>query len=287
MSVVLNSNGNTQLSKGNPLSESKISLNSLSSYPSALNMISNEIYLNTVSSLNTVLNSVEKMIEINGHTSPILNLYEIDKMVNSMEKPSPKNVNFNESFSADADAEATEDNAQNKTVAKHNNKVIRSFLRLLRPPISNKKRNNKTDKKGSISGRSKFRSARTIGVLKHNSESDFRLRRNESITKSKKKRISKSKASLSSSSQSTKSNKLKSTRRALSLLTRSAKFSTSASISSVSCSSPTNFNSSSILSTSNESSSMSKELNWYRLEELDHYYKILGKITMTPKYSTL
>jgi hypothetical protein len=26
----------------------------------------------------------------------------------------------------------------------------------------------------------------------------------------------------------------------------------------------------------NEYSSMSKELNWYRLEELDHYYKILG-----------
>lgn len=278
MSVVLNSNGNTQLSKGNALTESKISLNSLSSYPSTLNMISNEIYLNTVSSLNNVLNNVEKMIEINGRTSPVLNLYEIDKMVNSMEKQNSKNVNFNESFSADADAETTEDNSQQtKIVArKHNNKMVRSFLRLLRPPISSKKRNSK-DKKGSISTRSKFRSARAIGVLNNSEAADFRLRRNESIKKSKKKK-SKSKASFSSGSQSTKSNKLKSTKRALSLLTRSAKFSTSASISSVSCSSPTNFNSSSILSTSNESSSsMSKELNWYRLEELDHYYKILGK----------
>jgi hypothetical protein len=278
MSVALNSNGST-LNKGH-LSESKLSLNSLSSYPSRLDMISNEIYLSTVSSLNNVLSSVEKMIETSGTTSPILNLYEIDKMVNALDvrHANQKNVNFHES-SADPDQAPESIQGNNNMVAKSHckNKMIRSFLRLLKPSIS-KNRNKDKSKKGSI-GRAKFRSGRTIGVL--NSSDEFRVRKKESFrhsgTKSNdasdNKKINKS-PFLSSHSMANKQ-RLKSTRRALSLLTRSAKFSTSASDSSVCCSSPTNFNSSSILS-ANEYSSMSKELNWYRLEELDHYYKILG-----------
>ncbi len=83
MSIVLDSNGFNGLANSPVgLSLSKLSLNSLSNYPSTINIASNEIYLNTVSSLNNVLFNVEKMSQLafDGSRSPQVLTLEIENL---------------------------------------------------------------------------------------------------------------------------------------------------------------------------------------------------------------
>ncbi len=278
MSIRLDSNGLANSPVG--LSASKLSLNSFSNYPSALNMVSNEIYLNTISSLNNVLYNVEKMSQLAFEgTSPQILTLDIENLEKDTTSSNISKIKFDEKTEQKTGSTDT-------VVSKNthlNNKIIRSFLKFIRPTLAKKRINKKihtkvTDsvlqktKKNSI-GRSKFRSTRpgTIGILNGASDDVIRVRTTNEIDKNEQ-------SSFSSTNGVPTKKKSNRTKRALSLITKSTKFSTSASISSLSCSSPTHFNSSSLLS--NELSSnqnISKEINWYRLEELDHYYKILGK----------
>ena len=219
-------------------SGSRLSLSSISSYPSTLNMVSNEIYLNTISSLNDVLTNVElQMNQFNfsqskesvPDTPPVLTL-DLDKEIdhqNSLKPGFTKNVNFENIESTEPEA------SPDQTVQKiHSNKVIRHLLRLIRPSI-NKKRNKKIhhnkksssikigNKKNTV-GRSKFRSNRTVGVL--NNE-EFRLRKNESFARNNKKSKKSSFSSTNSSNKQSKTNTNTNSnraRRALSLITKRA-----------------------------------------------------------------
>ena len=302
MSIALDSNCLSSCPIG-IISLSKLSLNSLTPYASnSLNMmVSNDIYLNTISSLNNVLSNVEKMSQLAFESSCSPQVLTLD--IDTIEKSTDKNetslkmkfpkINYN--------TVNLEEDAPNTTVSKDhlNNKMVRSFMRILRPIVTKKRINKKmmlhsnkfvnsvgsgTDsssssskvakgKQNMLSRGGKFRAGRAIGVVNNSSYTNKEVVNKQSTSKNKQSSFS------SAGSANKKSNRSK---RALSLITKSTKFSTSASVSSLSCSSPTNFNCSSLLS-HNDSSinsnnyNVSKEINWYMLEELDHYYKILGK----------
>lgn len=283
MSIALDTNGPVTSS---PLghSSSRISLSSLSSYPSALNMISNDIYLNTISSLNNAFYNVEKLSQFSFQSSdgPQILTLDLEKIENDGEK-TPKMSFSIKTSPHDTDSKESQNSGKILSKPNVNNRMIRTFLRFLRPTKAKKRINKKLNskitnsvtsdskmaksKKNTI-GRSKFRS---IGVI-NSSDDVIRIRSNE-------KKNSKKSSFSSSSNSSTNHKKNHRAKRALSLITKSTKFSTSASVSSISCSSPTNLNNTSMFSTNEtsvHSSNFSKELNWYRLEELDHYYKILG-----------
>ena len=170
----------------------------------------------------------------------------------------------------------------------------------LNEPNNNKDLNSKTLKKRKMNpflGRSKLRPNRSNSFVenhydqpnidnkceldnKNNTSYNTRISKRGVLCSSKRKSmesINNSKTIVLGASHN-KTNRSKTTR-ALSMITRSNLFSSTNSPSSPSSvSSPTNFNSSNIscsmLSTTN--SSCSKELTWYKLEELDNYYKVLG-----------
>ena len=100
-------------------------------YPSALNMISNDIYLNTISSLNSALCTVEKLSQLSEDSSPpVLTLDHIEDL--ATDGKHSKTVNFPKEF--------VETNVHHTEIVTKNGYNLRSFLRLLRPSISAKKR---------------------------------------------------------------------------------------------------------------------------------------------------
>jgi len=219
---------------------------------------------------------VEKMSQLafDGSRSPQVLTLEIENLEkDTYSSNTISKIKFNENI--DHQTSSTETVVHKSTHV--NNRIIRSLLRFIRPTLAKKRINKKihtkvTDlalkkkaKKNSI-GRSKFRKNRsgTIGILNNPVRKKSGLDNNEE-------------SSFSSSNETSSQKKGNRAKRALSLITKSNKFSTSASISSMSCSSPTNFNNSSNVSQADLNQNVSKEINWYRLEELDYYYKILGK----------
>ena len=230
--------------------------------------------------------------------------------------------------------------SNNKLSQNTNNKVIRSFLKLIRPSLNRKRKNrhmnakstsnlsfyaksggkfdesfelntfkilsaNETKKKSGSKKktRSKLRSCRSIGVLneataatsiksdrggggEEGEDTDIDIE----IFNIKENRRSKSKSvcrinssieisdlkSISNESPSTHTNKSNKATRAFSLLNKSSMFSSSlSSYNSVTVSSNTNNSNSNQLKSNPV---LSKELTWYKLQELDGYYKILGKL---------
>jgi len=219
-----------------------------------------------------------------------------------------------------------------------NNKVIRSFLKLIRPSLNRKHKNrhmnakstsnlshfpnssgndfknecfelntfkilnaNETKKKNSTKKktRGKLRSCRSIGVLNQatttaissssndrggENDIDIEIFNIKENTRSKSKSVCRINSSIeisdlkSNSNDSTTSSQLaknNKTTRAFSMINKSSMFSSSlSSYNSVSMSSTTN---NSVKYQPKNNPVLSKELTWYKLQELDGYYKILGK----------
>ena len=200
---------------------------------------------------------------------------------------------------------STNANANNKASNQNtNNKVIKSFLKLIRPSLHRRRKNRHMNASSTLNLRESFelstlkvaksskkkaskkklRSSRSIGVLNDAKNDCNDFERNNDIDieiidiRRKNKNLCRINSTvetnnLGSSRSSSKNNKAS---RTFSMINKSSMFSSSvSSYNSVSITS--NNNSGSLATTPNGAPILSKELTWYKLQELDGYYKILGK----------